>query len=97
MHCIPHATTCTPTPNRYYGAPQMLQLSLDGKRLYCTSSLISVWDVQFFPKMFELVSHSAYYSCNNSSDGGITMGQRVLQWGKDVLYREVKTWWRVVI
>jgi len=31
------------------GAPQMLQLSRDGKRLYWTTSLFSSWDNQFFP------------------------------------------------
>jgi selenium-binding protein 1 len=30
--------------------PQMLQLSLDGERLYWTSSLFSSWDEQFFPE-----------------------------------------------
>merc|ERR1712165_288920 len=33
------------------GAPQMLQLSLDGKRLYVTTSLFSPWDKQFYPDM----------------------------------------------
>lgn len=28
------------------GGPQMLQLSLDGKRLYVTNSLFSPWDKQ---------------------------------------------------
>jgi len=36
---------------RIEGAPQMLQLSLDGKRLYVTSSLFSPWDKQFYPEM----------------------------------------------
>lgn len=31
---------------RLEGGPQMLQLSLDGKRLYVTSSLYSPWDKQ---------------------------------------------------
>ncbi|MGH7202741.1 MAG: selenium-binding protein SBP56-related protein, partial [Planctomycetaceae bacterium] len=31
------------------GGPQMLQLSLDGKRLYVTNSLYSSWDNQFYP------------------------------------------------
>jgi len=31
------------------GGSQMLQLSLDGKRLYVTTSLFSVWDKQFYP------------------------------------------------
>jgi len=30
--------------------PQMLQLSLDGERLYFTTSLYSTWDDQFFPE-----------------------------------------------
>ncbi len=30
--------------------PQMLQLSLDGERLYWTTSLYSTWDNQFFPE-----------------------------------------------
>ena len=31
------------------GGPQMLQLSLDGRRLYVTNSLLSSWDNQFYP------------------------------------------------
>jgi selenium-binding protein 1 len=38
---------------RIWGAPQMLQLSLDGKRLYMTTSLFSHWDKQFYPDMCE--------------------------------------------
>ena len=37
------------------GAPQMLQLSLDGKRLYVTTSLFSPWDKQFYPDMCKWV------------------------------------------
>uniref|UniRef100_A0A6M2DNM7 Putative selenium-binding protein 1 n=1 Tax=Xenopsylla cheopis TaxID=163159 RepID=A0A6M2DNM7_XENCH len=36
---------------RLYGGPQMLQLSLDGKRLYVSTSLYSIWDKQFYPEM----------------------------------------------
>ena len=36
---------------RLNGGPQMLQLSLDGKRLYVSSSLFSPWDKQFYPEM----------------------------------------------
>jgi len=35
----------------FVGGPQMLQLSLDGKRLYVTNSLYSSWDNQFYPAM----------------------------------------------
>jgi len=34
------------------GGPQMIQLSLDGKRLYVTTSLLSSWDEQFYPNMY---------------------------------------------
>jgi selenium-binding protein 1 len=33
------------------GGPQMMQLSLDGKRLYVTNSLYSTWDNQFYPEL----------------------------------------------
>jgi len=33
------------------GGPQMLQLSMDGRRLYVTNSLYSTWDNQFYPNM----------------------------------------------
>uniref|UniRef100_A0A1B6C6R3 Methanethiol oxidase n=1 Tax=Clastoptera arizonana TaxID=38151 RepID=A0A1B6C6R3_9HEMI len=36
---------------RIYGSPQMLQLSLDGKRLYVTTALFSPWDKQIYPDM----------------------------------------------
>lgn len=36
---------------RVEGGPQMLQLSLDGKRLYVTTSLFSTWDKQFYPDL----------------------------------------------
>jgi selenium-binding protein 1 len=36
---------------RLDGGPQMLQLSLDGTRLYVTNSLYSTWDNQFYPEL----------------------------------------------
>ncbi|XP_074656670.1 methanethiol oxidase-like [Tubulanus polymorphus] len=33
------------------GGCQMLQLSLDGKRMYVTTSLFSAWDLQFYPQL----------------------------------------------
>lgn len=35
----------------------MIQLSLDGKRLYVTNSLFSPWDRQFYPEMVQKGSH----------------------------------------
>lgn len=37
--------------HRLLGGPQMIQLSLDGKRLYVSNSLFSAWDKQFYPDM----------------------------------------------
>jgi selenium-binding protein 1 len=34
-----------------HGGPQMLQLSLDGRRLYVSNSLYSTWDNQFYPEL----------------------------------------------
>ncbi|NWX22549.1 SBP1 oxidase, partial [Aegotheles bennettii] len=47
---------CQPEPfvikgKRVQGGPQMIQLSLDGKRLYVTTSLYSAWDKQFYPDL----------------------------------------------
>ena len=33
------------------GGPQMLQISMDGRRLYVTNSLFSTWDNQFYPNL----------------------------------------------
>lgn len=35
---------------RLFGSPQMLQLSLDGTRLYVTTSIFKPWDTQFYPE-----------------------------------------------
>lgn len=42
---------CYVKGKRVEGGPQMIQLSLDGKRLYVTTSLYSVWDNQFYPNL----------------------------------------------
>ena len=44
------------------GGPQMIQLSLDGKRLYLTTSLISYWDKQFYPDMVKYVDDLVSFS-----------------------------------
>jgi len=45
---------------RLFGSPQMLQLSLDGKRLYVTTSLFTPWDKQFYPEAVKLVYHTFF-------------------------------------
>ena len=57
-----HIVHPTPSPpqvqgHELLGGPQMLQLSLDGKRLYVTNSLFSPWDKQFYP---ELLAKGSY-------------------------------------
>lgn len=36
---------------KVHGGSQMIQLSLDGKRMYATMSLFSAWDKQFYPEL----------------------------------------------
>ncbi|MBA0585175.1 hypothetical protein Gorai_015960 [Gossypium raimondii] len=43
--------------HRLRGGPQMIQLSLDGKRLYVTNSVFSTMDRQFYPELVEKGSH----------------------------------------
>ena len=50
------------------GAPQMIQLSLDGRRLYVTTSLFSTWDNQFYPGMKEGGAQMFLIDCD--TDGG---------------------------
>jgi len=57
------------------GAPQMLQLSLDGKRLYVSSSLYSPWDKQFYPKMVEKGGHIVQLDVN-TEEGGLKLNEK---------------------
>lgn len=57
------------------GGPQMLQLSLDGKRLYVTSSLYSVWDNQFYPQIAEQGSFLLKIDCD-TEQGGMEVEER---------------------
>ncbi|MFQ5734972.1 MAG: selenium-binding protein SBP56-related protein, partial [Planctomycetaceae bacterium] len=54
------------------GGPQMLQLSLDGKRLYVTNSLLSVWDNQFYPDIGKQGSYMLQVDCDPKT-GGMTL------------------------
>jgi len=57
---------------RLFGGPNMLQLSLDGKRLYVTSSLLSSWDNQFYPDIAKQGSYLIKIDCD-TENGGISM------------------------
>ena len=50
------------------GGPQMIQLSLDGRRLYVTNSLYSTWDNQFYPGL-----RSWLLRVNCNLDGGMEL------------------------
>ena len=52
-----------------HGGPQMLQLSLDGRRLYVTNSLYSSWDNQFYPEIGERGSYLMQIDCDTTKGG----------------------------
>lgn len=65
------------------GGPQMLQLSLDGKRLYVTNSLFSSWDNQFYPAIGERGSYLLQAICDTQS-GGLALNEKfVLDFGAE--------------
>lgn len=65
------------------GGPQMLQLSLDGKRLYVTNSLYSPWDNQFYPAMAKEGSYLLQLDCNTDS-GGLRLNEDfMVDFGKE--------------
>jgi selenium-binding protein 1 len=51
------------------GGPQMIQLSLDGKRLYVTTSLFSTWDNQFYPEMRHRGGCMLMVDCDTEAGG----------------------------
>jgi len=51
------------------GGPQMIQLSLDGKRLYVTTSLFSTWDNQFYPEIRTNGGCMVMVNCNAEAGG----------------------------
>jgi selenium-binding protein 1 len=59
------------------GGPQMIQLSLDGKRLYVTTSLFSTWDNQFYPDMRKNGGCMLMVDCD-TVDGGMSINRDFL-------------------
>lgn len=57
------------------GGPQMLQLSLDGKRLYATNSLLSSWDKQFYPELIEAGSYIIQVDVDTEKGGDLSFNQ----------------------
>ena len=56
------------------GGPQMFQLSLDGRRLYVTTSLFSTWDNQFYPEIREQGGVVVQIDCD-PENGGMTLNK----------------------
>ncbi|XP_030898090.2 methanethiol oxidase-like isoform X2 [Melopsittacus undulatus] len=79
---------CQPKPfvikgKRVRGGPQMLQLSLDGKRLYVTNSLYSGWDKQFYPDLVKEGSVMLQIDVDNEK-GGLQVNKNFLvDFGKE--------------
>ena len=61
----------------------MLQLSLDGKRLYVTNSLFSSWDNQFYPDIAKHGSLMLQIDCDTEK-GGLKLNERFfVDFGKE--------------
>mmetsp|Transcript_17020 Transcript_17020/g.15373 ORF Transcript_17020/g.15373 Transcript_17020/m.15373 type:complete len:482 (+) Transcript_17020:60-1505(+) len=85
------ALELTDQPNRLrvkgveiQGGPQMLQLSLDGKRLYVTNSLLSSWDLQFYGDNFKHNGSQLIRLNFNASTGKLSIDEDFLvDFGKE--------------
>ena len=65
------------------GGPQMIQLSLDGKRLYVTNSLYSTWDNAFYPQIGKQGSWLVQIDCDTEK-GGLKLNDKFLvDFGKE--------------
>lgn len=65
------------------GGPQMIQLSLDGKRLYVTNSLYSTWDNAFYPAIGKEGSWMVQVDCDTEK-GGMKVNENFLvDFGKE--------------
>jgi methanethiol oxidase len=65
------------------GGPQMLQLSLDGRRLYVTNSLFGSWDNQFYPQIAKEGSYMLGVDCD-AEKGGMRINEKLfVDFGKE--------------
>ena len=65
------------------GGPQMIQLSLDGKRLYVTTSLFSTWDNQFYPEIRTNGGCMLMVNCDTATGGMEIDPTFVVDFGKE--------------
>ncbi len=69
--------------HKLLGGPQMIQLSLDGKRLYVTNSLLSAWDNQFYPDIAKAGSYLLQIDCD-TENGGLKINENFyVDFGKE--------------
>ena len=61
----------------------MLQLSLDGKRLYVTDSLVSSWDNQFYPNIAKQGSLMLRLDADTENGGLKLNDEFFLDFGKE--------------
>ncbi|OPJ90592.1 selenium-binding protein 1 [Patagioenas fasciata monilis] len=90
---------CQPEPfviqgKKVPGGPQMIQLSLDGRRLYVSTSLYSGWDKQFYPDLVREGSVMLQIDVDTER-GGLKVNQNFLvDFGKEpdgpVLAHEIR-------
>ncbi|RNA35170.1 selenium-binding [Brachionus plicatilis] len=64
--------SCCLKNKKLSGGPQMIQLSLDGQRLYVTDSLFSSWDDQFYPDIKKDGSYMIQINCD-TNNGGLSL------------------------
>lgn len=62
---------------RLEGGPQMMQLSLDGKRLYVSSCLYSPWDKEVYPKTPKAGGYVILLDIN-TENGGLQLNPEFL-------------------
>ena len=76
------------------GGPQMIQLSLDGSRLYVTNSLFSPWDRQFYPDLEKKGSQLIIIEVDQEKGGLTVLPDFVVDFGAEpggpVLAHEVR-------
>ncbi|KAG1700429.1 Methanethiol oxidase [Nymphon striatum] len=82
------------------GGPQMIQLSLDGKRLYVTTSLFSTWDNQFYPEIRTNGGCMLMVNCDTENGGMEIDPNFVVDFGKEPngpsrCHETRYPWWRL--
>jgi len=65
------------------GGAQMVQLSLDGKRLFVSTSLFSAWDAQFYPALKEKGAQLLQIDVNTEQGGLFVNPEFIVDFGQE--------------